>query len=148
MRILLSSAIVVLGMMAATAHADTGNIKYRGSVMKAIGGHMSAAGVILKGEGGSPAHLQGHGHALAELAKVALTIFPEGTGPDAGKTEAKANIWTDKEGFSEVQQAFVTLAGRFAEAAATGDMSAAGAALGALGKGGCKACHDKYRQKK
>ena len=149
MRTLITGAAVALSMLAATvAWADgAGDINYRQKVMKAVGGHMGAAASIIKGKGGAAADLKGHAHALAELAKVSQHIYPAGSGPSAGKTGAKDNIWSDAAGFAKVNGGFVTLAAAFAKAADSGDMGKAGAALGALGKGACGACHKVYREK-
>lgn len=83
-------AAAVLGAAAsAPAAADgAGAIKYRRAVMKSIGGHGAAIVAIIKGEVPFIEDLKGHAHAIAELAKIAPKIFPQGSGPGAGETNA------------------------------------------------------------
>lgn len=145
--ILAIAAAVVITASATTAFAGEDDIKYRQAIFKAVGGHMTAIATILKTDAGDMKDISTHADGMLALAKIAPSIFPEGSGPDAGKTGAKANIWTDADGFKKVLAAFEENAGKLAEAAKTGDKGAIGAALGGLGKNGCKACHDTYREK-
>jgi cytochrome c556 len=89
--------------------------------------------------------------AAAELKASTGLIeswFPPGSGPDSGlKTHAKAEIWTDAQGFAAARAAFIRQAGKStrqltdpAQRAAWKDSSAA------LGQA-CKDCHDSYRAK-
>jgi cytochrome c556 len=71
--------------------------------------------------------------------------FPKGSGPEAGvKTAAKADIWTDAEGFAAVATKLQAETARLADVAAAGDMDAIKAQVRAT-SGACKTCHDKYR---
>jgi cytochrome c556 len=81
---------------------------------------------------------------IAVLAKQSSQWFPAGTGPAAGKTGAKPEIWQNWQDFSAKLSAFQKSALVFNAAAASGDMNAAKARYADLG-GTCKACHDKYR---
>jgi cytochrome c556 len=80
----------------------------------------------------------------AALAKQSSRWFPAGTGPEAGKTGAKPEIWQNQQDFAAKLTAFQKAAQLFNAAAAQGDMNAAKARYADLG-GTCKACHDKYR---
>lgn len=132
--------------MAGPAGADTdGDIKYRQSVMRAVGGHMGAMVTIVKGQGGSKSDLAGHAHALAELSKIAGTIFPEGS--DFGETRALPDIWEKPAEFKQAVTAFQTEAAKLAQVAKGGDMSAFAAQIKNLG-GACGGCHKKFREKK
>jgi len=128
------AAAVVITASATTAFAGEDEIKYRQEIFKAVGGHMTAMATILKTDAGDMKHIEAHANAMLDLAKMAPSIFPEGSGPDAGKTRAKANIWTDAGDFKKVVMAFEENAGKLAMAAKTGDKGAIGAALGGLGK--------------
>lgn len=79
-----------------------------------------------------------------EYAGQMGTWFPPGTGPEAGKTEAKANIWTDRADFDAKLANLQTEAGKLVTAAGT-DAAAFKAQFGPTG-GTCKACHDVYRE--
>ena len=82
--------------------------------------------------------------AIATLAPQVPSWFPEGTGPDVGKTEARAEIWQKPEDFKAKAADFQRAALAFQAAARGGDLAAIRAAQGDLGKS-CKACHDLYR---
>jgi cytochrome c556 len=81
---------------------------------------------------------------IAELAPKAQTWFPEGTGPDIGKTRAKAEIWQRPEDFAAKARDFDKAAQEFNTVAQTGDLDRIKASFATLGKS-CKACHDSYR---
>jgi cytochrome c556 len=82
---------------------------------------------------------------INELAPQVPSWFPPGTGPDIGKTEAKAEIWQKPEDFAAKARAFRDAAAAFNTAAQGSDAAAIRSALGGLGKS-CKACHDPYRE--
>lgn len=81
---------------------------------------------------------------LAGLAKQSSGWFAAGTGPDVGKTGAKAEIWTNPKDFASKLGAFQHAAVAFNAAAASGNSDAIKARYADLG-GTCKACHDTYR---
>lgn len=142
----LMAGTVMLG--ATVGHAGEDDIKYRKAVMKAIGGHMGAISTILKTDAGDIKDATVHADAMAGLAKVTATMFPEGSGPMDGETEALPAVWEKPAEFKEVTMAFVAATEKLAMAAKSGDKGEIGAALGMVGKDGCKACHDNFRQKK
>ncbi|MEY2760000.1 MAG: hypothetical protein RIR33_3778 [Pseudomonadota bacterium] len=79
--------------------------------------------------------IKGHADEMA-------TWFPAGTGPESGiKTEAKAEIWTDRVTFNA---AVVKLQEESGKLAAATDAAGFKAQFPATG-GACKACHDKFR---
>ena len=81
---------------------------------------------------------------MADLSRKSSGWFPAGTGPEAGKTGAKAEIWQNPQDFAAKLRRFQEAAKAFNVAAMSGDMNATRARFGDLG-GACKACHDKYR---
>jgi cytochrome c556 len=82
---------------------------------------------------------------LKTVAADLPTWFPKGSGPETGlKTAAKAEIWTDAEGFAAAATRFQTETVKLEQLAAAGDVEAAKAQLKATAAA-CKACHDKYR---
>lgn len=143
-----SAVVLAAGILATgAANASEADIAYRQAVMKAVGGHMGAMSKIIKDGVGKMEDISAHADAMAALAKMAGHIFPEKSGQMDGKTEAKAEIWSDKAGFAKVVAAFGDEANKLAAAAKGGDKGAIGKQLGALGKNGCKACHDNFREK-
>ena len=70
--------------------------------------------------------------------------FPAGTGPEAGKTRAKAEIWARPEDFKAAQKVFSDAAPKLLAAASADDVNAVKTTYGELGKA-CKNCHDTFR---
>ncbi len=142
---LIAAATLATGITAANA-GGAEDIKYRQNNYKAVGGHMGAIGAILKGEVAHKDQLSVHTDAIAAIAANAETLFPAGSGPDAGETRALPVIWTDAAEFQKVVDGFKTAAANAAAVAKTGDMAAMGDAVKQLG-GSCGACHKTFRAK-
>jgi cytochrome c556 len=70
--------------------------------------------------------------------------FPAGTGPEAGKTRALAEIWKRPNDFTAAQKVFSDAAPKLLAAANSGDVGAVKAQFGEVGKA-CKNCHDTFR---
>lgn len=144
----LAVTATVLGLTFAAPAAfadDAGEVKYRQSVMKAVGGHMGAlAGIINKGTANT-ADLQLHADGMAALAGISGNVFPKGS--DFGETDALPVIWEKADDFATAMKMFQDSATTMAAAAKSGDMAQAGAAFGELGKS-CKNCHETFREKK
>ena len=112
--------------------------------MEEIGDAMKPLSAALKSDSPDLAIVRTHGATMARLAPEVTGWFPPGTGPDAGKTDAKAEIWQKPEDFAAKRQSFQQAAQAFNTAAQGNDVAAIKAAHGNLGKS-CKACHDSYR---
>ena len=148
MKKITTSLAVVLCSLLTTATVQAADnkavIKHRQGVMEAIGGHFTAA---YSSMGGMPAFNGNqvfHAESVARLAKIAVDVFPAGSGD--GKTKAKSDVWDQPEDFKKAMDKFVTAADEFASASKSGDMAAYGAATKALG-GSCKGCHDDFKDK-
>lgn len=139
-------SLALVGLIALPASAQEGAIKYRQSVMKAVGAHMKAMDFILKGKGGQARDLKVHANALAALAKVAAKIFPKGS--DFGMTRAKEDIWENPKGFKKAIQVFIDESAKMAKIATSGKLKQAATQFRYLGKNACAACHKKFREKK
>lgn len=72
--------------------------------------------------------------------------FPAGTGPEAGKTQALAEIWAKPAEFKAAMKMFSDAAPKLHAAANAGDAAAVKTAFGDVGKS-CKNCHDQFRAK-
>jgi cytochrome c556 len=70
--------------------------------------------------------------------------FPAGTGPEAGKTRALAEIWMRPDDFKAAQKVFSDAAPKLLAAANASDLNAVKSTYGELGKA-CKNCHDTFR---
>ncbi len=138
--------VFAAAVFAGSAFAAEGSaVKYRQSVMKALGGHMGATASIVKGEGGSKHHLVAHAAAMSSIAKMAGDLFPKGS--DKGNTRALPVIWEQPQDFAKVVQAIGVATGEMVEAARSGDGNEIKNAFSALGKA-CGGCHKKFRKKK
>ncbi|THD54274.1 cytochrome c [Phenylobacterium sp.] len=73
------------------------------------------------------------------------TWFPKGSGPETGlKTAAKAEIWTDAEGFDKAAAQLQAETVKLEQLAMVGDLDAIKTQARAVGAA-CGACHAKYR---
>ena len=123
-------------------------VKYRQSVMKAIGGHTGAIAAVVKGEVSFGAHVANHARGIKDMSLIVPDIFPPNSGPmDYADTGALPAIWEQQAKFKEAITAFQSAAAKFAEIAEGGDRQAIAAGLGALGNA-CGGCHKPFRQKK
>ena len=110
-----------------------------------IGDAMKVITRQLKTDSPDLAQVRQGADTIATLAPQVKTWFPAGTGPDVGKTEAKAEIWQRPDDFRSKAQGLEQASAAFQAAAQGGDLAAMRAAHAELGKS-CKACHDLYRE--
>jgi len=121
--------------------AEEGAQAYRHHVMEAIGGHGQAIGDIMKGDVPHMEHLAMHVNAMADLAKITYTLFPEGS--EGG--EALPVIWEEPEEFSKAVERFATAAEALRKAVNDGAQGEIGGAVREMFMA-CKGCHDDYRE--
>jgi len=120
-------------------------MKQRHKDFEKIGQVMKGVGRELKTESPNLAVVRTEAATIAELASQVPSWFPDGTGPDVGKTEARAEIWEKTEDFSAKIETFRTAAEAFSANAKGTDLGAIRSAHSNLGKS-CKGCHDLYRE--
>ena len=138
-----------LAAMPAMAEEDPAAlIAYRQSIMKAIGGHMGAIAMAAKGDVTFTDEVSGHAHAINELSKNLARYFPQGSGKEAGETQALPVIWEKWSDFEVAIQTLGAESAKLAEVAKSGDRAAIAAQTGALGNEGCGGCHKTFREKK
>jgi cytochrome c556 len=112
--------------------------------MEAIGKANKVLRRELTADAPNIAEVRGAANTIGNLAGKASKWFPEGTGPDVGKTGAKPEIWKQPADFNARLRDFQGAARTLQLAAAKGDGAGAKAGYASLGKT-CKACHDDYR---
>ena len=117
-------------------------IGYRQAVMEALGKHIGAISMMVRGKVPYD-HMVNQANALAATAATVGDVFPAGS--DMGDTHALAAVWEQEEDFKAKVAALQDASRNFATVAASGDKAAIGKALGAVG-GSCKGCHDDYKQ--
>ena len=134
-----------LGAAPATKEAALKLMHDRHENYEKIGDAIKAIGRELKADSPDLAKVRAGADTIATLAPQVKTWFPTGTGPDVGKTEAKAEIWQKPEDFVSKAKAFEEAAAAFKATAQGSDLAAIRSAQANLGKS-CKACHDLYRE--
>ncbi len=118
-------------------------IKYRKSMMKAIGGHMAASAAIINGKVNYKGDLADHARAIQALTKDVAGLFPKDS--DFGDTDALEAVWKKPADFKKRAGDAKTKAAAFAKVAGAGDMVKTGAAFKELNDA-CKACHKDFRK--
>lgn len=142
----LAASILLLAPAAISAPPSAPMVvKYRHLVMEAAGEHMGALSMIAKGETDRTQDMVMHAEALLGVAKITGSLFPDGSGPQAGvQTDSKAEIWSQKDKFAAAVKAFEDESVKLVDIAKKGDVAALKAQLGAVG-GTCGDCHDAFR---
>lgn len=131
----------------ADGHAEA-LVKYRQTVMKAVGAHTGAIAAVAKGQVEYGDHVKNHAASLAEMGAITAALFPEGSGPDDyADTGALNEIWSKPDEFQAAVAAFRDQSAKLAEVAQGGDMKATMAEFQNLGKT-CGGCHKPFRVKK
>ncbi|PIE11006.1 MAG: cytochrome C [Rhodobacterales bacterium] len=152
MRMMIATALAislpVVGMAADDPIAQA--VKARQGYFTMMGANMGTLAGMAQGKIDYDADAAARAASNIEALTMynAAIHFPEGSSSDdlgSDVTEAKANIWTDLEGF---QAKYVDLqdAAMGAGELVAGGPESLGPVVGALG-GACKACHDTYRVK-
>lgn len=142
------STLVTAGVLAlafgSSAMAEANPIEARQACMKANVKMMKVMVPVLKGESAYDKAAIDAAVAEAEQACAGWdSWWGEDTKPGgAVKTEAKAEIWTDKAGFDAAAADYVKA---FTAVKASADEASFKAAFPALGAT-CKSCHEKFRQ--
>ena len=148
-------ALMTLGGTLAFAADEPANlVKYRQTFMKGNSAHLGMIAAVVKGEVSLTDELAPNAAALAKMGEMLAAnlqqLFPEGTamGADIGvKTAALPKIWENWGQFEQVAMRFQEETAKLAEVAQSGDMAAIGQQVGVLGKEGCGACHETFREK-
>jgi cytochrome c556 len=137
---------VAMALLLGAAPASwAGPIEDRQELMKQQGQSIKVLGTMAQGE--SPfdaASVKEHGEAMAERFERAKTLFPPGTEQGPPETYAKADIWSDPEGFAAAADRAIQAS---RAVAAVTEEAQLGEAVGALGNA-CKNCHDKFSRPK
>ena len=137
-------ALALLAGLGATA-ALAGPIEDRQAAMKQNGKAVGALAAILKGEAPyDAAVVKTNADIVREDFVKAFASFPAGSEKGPPETYAKAEIWSDPEGFKAAQDAALKAVDALA---ATTDEAGFKTAMGGLGES-CKGCHTKFRRPK
>src|SRR5215472_7552678 len=123
-------------------------IKNREALMKGQGKDIGSVKAYIDGKG-DQAQAEAGAAALTQSTRKIPDAFPPGSGgpsPD-GKFAAKPAIWSDWNKFLDAQKNAVSKADVLLAAVKSGDKASIQSAFGDLGKNGCGACHETFREK-
>ena len=142
---ILATILAIISLSTAYAADEPENIiKFRQTVMKGNGAHITNIAAVVKGQVTITANLVADAQAIADGLENFGKLFPPGT--EGGKTNALAKIWDDRAGFDKALADAQAAAQGMIGATASNDIATIGKALGALGKS-CGGCHKPYRKK-
>ncbi|NNK15272.1 MAG: cytochrome c [Sulfitobacter sp.] len=142
----LGAAVIATVSMAGSHSSEKLNpaVAARHHQMQMVGYSIGILGAVAKGEMEYDAAMVSSAaknlNALAQMDRATLWIEGTEQGATAG-SRAKAEIWSDPDGFAEKFQALADASAALIDAS---DAAAVGAGMGDLG-GSCKGCHEKYR---
>ena len=140
------TSAIVSGAASVAALTPQQTIDARHANYEKMGKAMKAMGAELKSGAPNKGVLVASAKAIAAVAPQQGKLFPAGTGPSSGlKTDALPTIWTDRATFDGLNARLVTEANKLVAVANSGDGSAVGAQMKALG-GVCGECHRKFRK--
>jgi cytochrome c556 len=143
---IVESLILSTLLIASVAVAGADPIKTRQHLMEETRDAAKVIGGMLKQEQAFDAEAAMAAFKVwKETALEAGDLFPEGS-ETGHETEAKASIWTDREGFDQKMADFNTQIDA-AIAASPDSLEALKGAAGPVFKA-CKACHEGYRVEK
>jgi cytochrome c556 len=143
----LAFAVVGLGGVAPAQDKET-VVKNREALMKGQGKDLGSVKAYTEGKG-DLAQAEAGAAGLTQSTRKISEVFPPGTGGAStdGKYATKPAIWTDWNKFLDAQKSATAKADALLVAVKSGDKAAIETAFGDLGKNGCGACHETFREK-
>jgi cytochrome c556 len=148
-RVLVVALILALASLTvARAQDKEAVIKNREALMKEQGKDLGSVKAYTEGKG-DLAQAEAGATNLTKTTKKITDVFPPGTGGTSsdGKYATKPAIWTDWNKFVEAQKTAAGKADALLVAVKSADKQKIAAAFGDLGKNGCGACHETFREK-
>ena len=133
---------------AALAQAKETIAKNRETLMQGQGKDLGSIKAYIDGKG-DQAQAEAGAIGLTQSTRKIPDAFPPGSGgpsPD-GKFAAKPGIWNDWNKFIDVQKNAVSKADVLLAAVKSGNKATIETAFSDLGKNGCGACHETFREK-
>ena len=143
-----AATVALIGIGGAAAQDKETVIKNREALMKGQGKDLGSVKAYIDGKG-DQAQAEAGATSLTQSIKKIPDAFPPGSGgPDTeGKYATRAVIWTDWTKFVDVQKIAASKAEVLLAAVKSGNKTTIEAAFGDLGKNGCGACHETFREK-
>jgi cytochrome c556 len=145
-----SALALAAGLASAAVRADDAAVvDNRQAVMKAQGKDMTAIKAYIDDKADLTSAQNAGADLVVQVGKIP-DLFPKGTGMTEfpGKSYARPVIWTEWDKFTAQAKTSAEKAAALDKALKGGDKAAITAAFGDMGKNGCGACHEPYREKK
>ena len=122
-------------------------LKDREAFMKGQGKDIGSVKAYIDGKG-DLAQAEAGAAKLTQSTKKIPDMFPPGTGgtDTEGKYTTKPAIWSDWDKFLDAQKIAAAKADALLVAVKSGDKATIQTAFGDLGKNGCGACHETFRE--
>jgi cytochrome c556 len=140
-----AAALLACGTAAAQFMSPDDAIEYRQGALAVMGHHFDQLGAMVNGKiPYDAAAARANAELVATLAKLPWSAFVEGS--DKGETNAKPEIWSQRDRFDTHARKLQDAVARLLEAAKTGTPDALKAAFGPAGQA-CKSCHDDFRKR-
>ena len=119
-------------------------VRARQAAYRLSAGAFGAMKPVIDG-GGDVKPLAFGAKALANWARIIPSMFPAGTGVEAGApTKARPEIWSDRAGFEQRAADYAAAADKLAQLAEANDKAGFAAQWTAV-RQTCSNCHDRYR---
>jgi cytochrome c556 len=150
MAIALAAVALGTGICAGAARSDDAAvIDTRQNVMKSQGKDMTAIKAYIDDKADLASAQAAGTDLVTQIGKIP-EIFPKGSGMDAypGKSWAKPIVWSEADKFAATAKTAAEKAAALSAALKGGDKPQITAAFGDMGKNGCGACHETFREKK
>jgi cytochrome c556 len=142
---LLLAGLCLLGVpTASVADTETAYVKYRQSVMKAVGGNMAAIADVLKERLPLTGNVAAHARQLEIAGGLIEPAFEREV--LAGKTEARPEIWENWVDFVALAGQMTQRSRELAQVAGSADTRTLAAHFKALART-CGQCHRKFRSR-
>ena len=122
-------------------------LKNREALMKGQAKDLASVKAYTDGKG-DLAQAEAGAASLTQSTRKIPEVFPPGTGAtdSEGKYSTKPVIWSDWNKFLDAQKSAASKADALLVAVKSGDKAAIQTAFGDLGKNGCGACHETFRE--
>ena len=148
--ILSAALICALTVISFTALAQDKEtvVKDREALMKGQGKDLGSVKAYIDGKGDQAQAETGAANLPQSIAKIP-DAFPPGTGgtDSDGKFATKPVIWSDWNKFIDTQKIAASKADVLLAAVKSGNKATIETAFSDLGKNGCGACHETFREK-
>lgn len=142
---LAAAALLACGPAAAQFKNADAAIEYRQGALLVMDNHYDRIGAMVKGKAPFDARIaQANADLVVTLARLPWSAFVDGS--DKGDTNARPEVWSQRDKFNAAAQKMQDATVKLAEAARTGKPEALKAAFSATAET-CKSCHDDFRKK-